>query len=121
MTEAKSDWTTELKEKVVRLYTEGKPTPENSMTLVEQIAEQLGKTVNGVRMILTKAGVYVKKESAPKKEGSKDKPKTTRVSKEASASALIVLLKEKNLPVDEDIINKLTGKAMVYFTNILKG
>jgi hypothetical protein len=40
------------------------PTPENSMEIVKAIAEEMGQSPNGVRMILTKAGVYVKKAPA---------------------------------------------------------
>ena len=37
---------------------------ENSMEIVKSIADELGESPNGVRMILTKAGVYVKKAPA---------------------------------------------------------
>ena len=43
------------------MYTSAEPTPETSMEIVADIAEQMGESVNGVRMILTKAGVYVRK------------------------------------------------------------
>ena len=56
-----STWTDETKQEAVDMYTSEEPTPENSMEIVADIAEQLGQTPNGVRMILTKAGVYVKK------------------------------------------------------------
>ena len=54
-------WTDEAKAQAVEMYTAEEPTPENSMEIVKQIAEELGESPNGVRMILTKAGVYVKK------------------------------------------------------------
>ena len=52
-------WTDEKKQEAVDLYTAEEPTPENSMEIVADIAEQLEESPNGVRMILTKAGVYV--------------------------------------------------------------
>ena len=59
-------WTDESKEQAVEMYTAEEPTPENSMEIVKNIAEELGESPNGVRMILTKAGVYVKKTPAVK-------------------------------------------------------
>ena len=64
-----STWTDETKQEAVDMYVEESPTPENSMEIVADIAEQLGQTPNGVRMILTKAGVYVKKTPAAKSSG----------------------------------------------------
>jgi predicted transcriptional regulator len=39
------------------------------MEVVKEIADHLGESPNGVRMILTKAGVYVKKTPAAKSSG----------------------------------------------------
>ena len=63
-------WTDESKAEAVELYTEAEATPETSMEIVKDIAEQLGESPNGVRMILTKAGVYVKKTPAAKSTSS---------------------------------------------------
>ena len=60
----KMPWTDESKAEAVELYTQENPTPETSMEIVKDIADQLGESPNGVRMILTKAGVYVKKTPA---------------------------------------------------------
>ena len=57
-------WTDESKQEAVEMYNEAEPTPETSMEIVKDIAEHLGESPNGVRMILTKAGVYVKKSPA---------------------------------------------------------
>jgi len=59
-----SNWTDELKSQVIEDYQGADPTPETSMEIVSDIAENIGQTPNGVRMILTKAGVYVKKNPA---------------------------------------------------------
>ena len=115
---AESQWTDELKQEVIEAYQEANPTPDNTMDIVKQLAEDYEKTVNGVRMILTKADVYVKKvaiKPSAKKEGSK------RVSRQDAIDQLTAVLEAANLEVDEDIINRLTGKAALYFTNILKG
>ena len=115
-------WDDAKKEKAVELYLALEPTPESSMECVKEVAEKLGETPNGVRMILSKAEVYVKKEPAKagdKKEAAEGKT-TTRVSKEAAIEALTKTLESLELPVDADILAKLTGKAAVYFNDTLK-
>ena len=54
-------WTDEKKAEVIEAYEAANPTPENSMEIVAEIAEEHGESPNGVRMVLTKAGVYIKK------------------------------------------------------------
>ena len=116
----KMPWTDESKAQAVSMYEEAEPTPETSMEIVKDIAEELDESPNGVRMILTKAGVYVKKTPAAKSSGgSTAKGGGTRVSKAAAAEALIAALSDAGQPVDEEIIAKLTGKASQYFTSIL--
>jgi hypothetical protein len=116
-------WTPELKEQVIKMYQDAEPSPESSTEIIKDIAEEIDMSPNGVRMVLVQAGVYVKKEAASgtsktstKKEG--DAPK--RVSKESAISDLRNAITERNAPVDEDILGKLTGKAAVYFLSVLK-
>ena len=59
------------------------PTPETSMEVVKEIAEELDESPNGVRMILTKAGVYVKKTPAKAATGGRA---STRVSQKQMQS-----------------------------------
>jgi transposase-like protein len=116
-----SDWTDELKAQVVKDYLSQSPTQENSMDIVKDIADELGKTANGVRMILSKAGVYVTKGTPAKKEGGEKKATGgTRVSKESAQAALIAAIEAAGKEVDEEIISKLTGKAAQYFTGLFK-
>lgn len=112
-------WDDDKKAQAVSLYEEAEPTPETSMEIVKDIAEELDESPNGVRMILTKAGVYVKKTPAAKASGGSTGTASTRVSKAAAAEALIAALSDAGQPVDEEIIAKLTGKASQYFTSIL--
>jgi hypothetical protein len=51
-------------QQAVAMYLEAEPTPENSTEIVASIAEELEQSPNGVRMILSKAEVYVKKAPA---------------------------------------------------------
>tara|TARA_B100000965_G_C19151573_1_gene566234 strand:+ start:166 stop:612 length:447 start_codon:yes stop_codon:yes gene_type:complete len=111
-------WTDESKAEAVELYTEAEPTPETSMEIVKDIAEQLGESPNGVRMILTKAGVYVKKSPATRSASSTGGG-TTRVSKADAQESLKGALSDAGQEIDADIIDKLTGKAAVYFAGVI--
>ncbi len=114
-------WDDEKKAKVIKAYTDANPTGANSIEIVKQLAEDFGETPNGVRMILSKAEVYVKKEevSGTKKAAPKEGA-TTRVSKADSLSALMEAIKEVGYTVDNDIIDKLTGKQAIYFTSVIR-
>jgi len=114
-------WDDDKKAKAVQMYKDGQPTAANSMEVVKEVAENLGETANGVRMILTKAGVYIKKEASTPTAGGAVKgtaTKTTRVSKADSQSALEAAIEAVGAKVDQEITGKLTGKAAVYFTEI---
>jgi len=113
-------WDDDKKEQAIEMYTAEEPTPENSMEIVKNIADELGESPNGVRMILTKAGVYVKKAPA---SGSAKKASTstggTRINKAAAQEALTAALNDAGVDIDDDIISKLTGKAAQYFADAL--
>ncbi len=111
-------WTDESKAQAVSMYEAGEPTPETSMEIVKYIADELDESPNGVRMILTKAGVYVKKTPAAK-AASTGSTGGTRVSKVAAQEALTAAITDAGKAVDEEIISKLTGKAAQYFTTLL--
>jgi hypothetical protein len=114
----KMAWDDDKKAQAVSMYEEAEPTPETSMEIVKDIAEELDESPNGVRMILTKAGVYVKKTPAAKSSGGSTGG-STRVSKAAAAEALIAALGDAGQEIDEEIIGKLTGKASQYFTKVI--
>ena len=106
-------WTDELREKVVKMYQDQDPNPENTTEIVKQIAEEIGATPNGVRMVLQKAEVYISKVPVTN-------TKSKRVSKAAAIEELVNILEANELEVNEDIINKLTGKAALYFVSLFK-
>lgn len=112
-------WTDESKAEAVELYTEAEATPETSMEIVKEIAEQLGESPNGVRMILTKAGVYVKKSPAARSSTASTGGGTARVSKADAQETLKGALTDAGQEIDADIIDKLTGKAAVYFAGVI--
>ena len=119
-----AEWTDELKASVVKKYEEAIPTAETSTEIVKDIAEALGDgfTVNGVRVILVKAGVYIKKGVTTTTVAAADgtPAKTPRVNKADAMKALTDLIEGAGLEVDMDIISKLTGKAAVYFANVIE-
>lgn len=116
---AEKEWTDELKQEVIDTYEAGNPTPETSMEIVKAIAKDIEKTPNGVRMILSRGGVYVKQEVAKAGTGKADGTKTTRVNKAEAIDTLKKIIEDSGKTVDGDICDRLTGKAAVYFTGLL--
>jgi transposase-like protein len=117
----KMAWDDDKKQQAVDMYTEQNPTPETSMEIVKAVAEELDESPNGVRMILSKAGVYVKKEnSTPASAGSKEGG-STRVSKADAQAQLTAAITDAGQEVDEEVISKLTGKAAVYLAGVISG
>lgn len=115
------EWTDELKAQVVQMYKDANPTAENSAELVKEIAESLEASPNGVRMILQKADVYVKKAPATKSTTAKAGGEgTKRVSKEDQIAALSAAIEAAGGKVDSEILSKLTGKAANYFVEVIK-
>ena len=112
-------WTEESKAQAVEMYQEQEPTPETSMEIVKDIADELGESPNGVRMILTKAGVYVRKTPAAKSSGGSTGG-GGRVSVADAQASLTSALSDAGQEVDEAIISKLTGKAAVYFKGVVE-
>ena len=115
-------WDDDKKAAVIAAYEEAEPTPENSMEIVKDIADEYEESPNGVRMILSKAGVYVKKTPATGSgTSSGGGSSSSRVSKAAAQEALVAALTDIGAEVDSDIVEKLTGKAAQYFAGVLAG
>ena len=118
-------WTEEKKAEAVQMYKDANPTSETSMQVVKEIAESLEESPNGVRLILTKAEVYIKKEATTASKSKSTTPakpgetKVARVSKADSQAALEAAIKAAGFDVDSDITSKITGKAATYFAEII--
>ena len=112
-----------LKQTIIDKYLAAEPTPETSTEIVKEIAEELDQSPNKVRMLLVNAQIYVKKDAtSTSKEGTAKKTAgegTKRVSKESQIAALKAAIVAKGATVDDDILDKLTGKAAAYFTTVL--
>lgn len=121
-----STYSEEDKTKIIGMYLAQDPTPETSIEIIKDIATELDKSPNGIRMILVQAGKYVKKAessgSSTSKSGTSAKSGegTKRVSKESQVAELKAAIEAKGKEVDEDILSKLTGKAAAYITSLLK-
>jgi hypothetical protein len=111
-------WDDAKRSKAIKMYTEAEPTPDTSIEIIKDIAEKLEETPNGVRMILTKAEVYIKKETST--SGAKSTEKTTRVSKADSIAELKNAIEAGGLQADVELLDKLTGKQAVYLATIIK-
>lgn len=115
-------WTDEQKQQAIDAYKAGDPTPENSTELIKEIADDMEQSVNGVRMVLVQAGVYVKKDAAAgtskTKPGTASGDKAPRVSKESQIAALREIIEARGGEVDDEILGKLTGKAAAYFAKV---
>jgi hypothetical protein len=113
-------WDDEKRAEAIRMYEQAEPTPENSMEIVKDIAEELEESPNGVRMILTKAGVYIKKEAAAGSGSRSSKSEgSSKVSKTAAFEQLDAAIRDLGLEPNAEIIEKLTGKAALYFAEVL--
>lgn len=113
-------WDDDKKAEVIEAYEKAEPTPENSMEIVKELAEEFGESPNGVRMVLSKAGVYVKKTPATGAgKSSSGGGGGSRVSKAAAQEALVAALQDAGQEVDEDVVSKLTGKAAQYFAGVI--
>ena len=112
-------WDDDKKAQAVSMYEEQDPTPETSMEIVKDIADELDESPNGVRMILTKAGVYVKKSPATNGGGNSTGGGGGRVSKQAMQEELIAAITDAGQAVDNDIIDKLSGKAAQYLAGVI--
>jgi hypothetical protein len=114
-------WTEEMKQTVIDAYVASEPTAETSSEIIKSIAEEHEQSPNGVRMVLVQAGVYVKKEAgtSEKKAAAPKDGAPKRVSKESSIAALKTAIEAAGKTVDDEILDKLTGKAAVYFASIL--
>jgi len=117
-----ASWTEEQKAEVIAKYKAKNPTADNSTEIVNEIAEEMEQSPNGVRMVLVQAKAYVKKEaaSAPaSKAAGKTGEGAKRVGKEESIAALKAAITDSGGSVDNEILDKLTGKAAVYLREVI--
>ena len=105
----------ELKEQVIEEYLAGNPTPETTGDLINGLAAKHDKSKNGIVRILVLAQVYVTR-TKQKAETSG----TTKVSKADSLMTLTNLIDANELELDSTVIDKLTGKAAIYWAGVIK-
>lgn len=113
-----ADWENEeFKESLTKAYVDMKPTPESNSEILESLGDIYNVSPNSIRVFLTRAGVYVKAE-----QPTADKPAATgskRVPKEATINKLKAIITAKGKEVDDSVVDKLTGKAALYWIELL--
>mgnify|MGYP003573721886 CR=1 FL=1 len=114
------DWNDELRERVKKEYLAANPTPETTIEISAEISKNIiGSTANGVRLLLTKMkdedgkSIYIPTDNKEKAAGTK------RVNKADAIKALKDIISKNMIEVDDAIVDKLTGKAAVYFTTVM--
>jgi len=90
------------------------------MDAVKEVANDFDKTPNGVRMVLSRANVYVRKENATASKSGSSEGGAKRVNKAEAIATLKSAIEALGKTVDDDICDRLTGKAAVYITTLLK-
>ena len=124
-------WTPDLKEQAIALYNEiceneyetDEERSENSTAIVSRVAEKVGKTVNGTRLILKNGTEYhpQKPKTATKAAGTGAAKGAAKMSKADQIQALkdvILTATPEGTELDATILDKLTGKAAAYFTDL---
>lgn len=123
-------WTPEEKEQAVKLYNEicenehetDDQRAENATAIVARVAEELEKTVNGTRIVLSNAKVYIaqKTKTAPKAAGGKTggAAKMSKADQIQALKDVITAATPEGTELDATILDKLTGKAAAYFTEL---
>lgn len=114
-------WTDQEKDDVVKAYLAADPTPDNSVEIVKQIAQDFDRPANGVRMILTRADAYIAKAVTSTKTTTAEGDKPKRISKADAIADLTSAIVDAGQEADSEILSKLTGKAAVYFTGVIRG
>jgi transposase-like protein len=122
-----STWTEETKKEAIKAYLDANPTAETSVEIVKELANEFDTTPNSYRMMLSQAGVYVKKTDAKSAASSGSSTKTkaadgdkpARRSKQTSLDELTAAIEAAGQEINEEVISKLTGKAADYFTSVI--
>lgn len=130
-------WTQEKKDAVIQEYVDTMANEydndvdraANSMEVVEELAVKYEEAVNGTRAILSRGKVYIKKSAvaataATKTAGGAAAGTSKRVNKAEAIQSLkdVIVMLSNNDPasIDNEILDKLTGKAAMYFTGVLQ-
>ena len=115
-----AEWTDKSKAELVKRYLAENPTSKTTNEIMAKLVPDFeGSTVNGIRVILRNADVYVKVEPVSGKASTT----TAGEKKETKQESLDRLTKEiavLGLEADETIVSKLTGKAAAYFADVIK-
>lgn len=114
-----ADWNNEgFKEDLKKAYLESNPTPEANAEILKDLADLFDVSANAIRVFLVRENIYVK-QSVEALESAQEVTGTKRVPKEATINKLKKLIEEKGKPIDDAILDKLTGKAAQYIITLI--
>jgi hypothetical protein len=133
MTTTPFKWTDELRATAVEEYKNRigeiaeDERPNHTQEIATEIATEMGCTLNSLRTILQRAknvdgsSVYISKAAAKTKPAAKAGEGSKRRGKAESHADLIAAIQAMagEDAVDMEVIDKLTGKAADYVTNVL--
>ena len=115
-----ADWNDEgFKNDLKKAYLEAKPTHEANSEILRDLAELFDVSANAIRVFLVRENVYVKQTVEAVSTDNTEVTGTKRVPKEATINKLKKLIEEKGKPVDDAILDKLTGKAAQYIITLI--
>lgn len=104
----------------------GEDASKQSAEVVQEIATAHGATTNGLRMKLSKDGVYIKKDPATASTSTKSEgAKSTggRISKATAHAEFRAACTDAGISdedIDAEILDKLTGKAAVHLAELIR-
>lgn len=109
-----------FKESVRSAYLDSDPSPKTNAEILKQLGEDFDVSPNSIRVFLTRENVYVAEKPSEASSDKETKPTGgKRISKEAAISALKAKIAASGKTIDNEIIDKLTGKAALYFAELL--
>lgn len=126
-------WTDDQKTQAVTIYTRileneyetDEQRAENATEIVKQVVDELGdgKTINGVRRILSQAGVYIAQKPKTSNTGANSGAKSggAKLSKADQIQALkdaVLDAVPEGTELDNAIFDKFTGKAAAHLTEL---
>lgn len=90
----------------------------NTTEVTKLLAEKYDRTPNGVRMVLIKAEAYITKQKAASKSETTGAKRVNKAQAHQDLKDTIARISEDL--VDEALIEKMTGAAALYFTNVIQ-
>lgn len=108
-----------VKEAIREAYLSENPTSDTNSEILKKLGEDFQMSANSIRVFLAKENILVKKAQVETGGTKSPTTGTKRVSKEKVLGQLKELISSKGKPIDNDILDKLTGKAAQYLIEVI--